>query len=586
MRINESVTQGHSIKFIRSTIVVLTTLVILYSGARYFLGLDDSLGMATYLTGILGAAVGLAGAWVAIIIAEIATRAQVQANKYDNPYYQKANVIINAAKDFIATFEFLVASAKDMRRHSFAEGNANIVVLTSACESVQRNLEHQLMSTGLYSLLCQLENYYNKRDSTPQLIQNILGLIGELSRTQKTIDLTNDEAESLMAKYVLATLNLNYLAKLVTKVPSVELLTELLENNVPFSSKFEKEHGIKITSSIREECEIRNEQIIEQIFVSHELRSTEESTLLDNLVGEVVHGMVDKIDINARDKDDYFRSLPDLSENKNTILSALQKCYPKANLADRVLDEIQPVRAALIDFGTFRIDDLFKSISKSISFKIFGDQREIVVIRSLRDFDDHLTDDGIEYANNVYILCHQIKRLARQSDNATEADTVMLNTDPSEPKVSSVASESSKQDLIKRVESIYGLVDENLSGVIRSLTSMKSKLFVIELNDDCDFYAKVKLANALPYAILHWCYFPYLPSPGFQPKKFFEEASLEGSVQGKLPSCFPSIRSLTPLIATGSMLVINNDGPDKSKDKKGYAYYFDKKYVAVRSGEL
>lgn len=162
----------------------------------------------------------------------------------------------------------------------------------------------------------------------------------------------------------------------------------------------------------------------------------------------------------------------------------------------------------------------------------------------------------------------------------------MPNTDTNEREVSPAASVSGTQDLIKRVEDIYVLVDENLFGVIRSLTLMKSKLYVIELNDDCDFYAKVKLANSLPYAVLHWCYFPYLPSPGFQPKKFFEEASLEGSGQGGLPSCFPSIRSLTPLIATGSMFVINNDGPDKSKDKNGYAYYFDKKYVAVRSGEL
>ena len=612
--------QGHSINFAISVAVALFALFVLYLIFKDKYLVDVS-GKATYITGIFGTAVGLAGAWVAIRIAEIATSAQEQANKFDNPYYQKANLIISASRDFIASFEFLVSSAERTRDYSFAEGRPNLVMLTWACKTVAHNLEYQLMSSGLYSILLQIEKVHNKRSSVYSIVQNLLSSVEELSHLEKTTDLENAEAELIMSKYVIAMLNLDYLAQLVKEVPNVEILASLLETGDEYKKPPEdatnQTCGISTSSSIINECKARNAEVLDQIWLNLEHSTTESGDVVEDCMKKIAEAWFERSLVKKETHPELSKSTPDLNQYSQATRDVCQKVSPhvtEENLAmlrklevDHGISEPPPAlyRSALIDFGTFRTRDLFQTLCDDLTNTIGSNTGTPVIISAITDLLPHVNKDCAAAVSFAQGYCRLIKEKNRKLHeiqpkiNAARArcaeikarQLTLANKDELREekleasrllRVEITKRNKKKDEIAKLYPEIFGF----LRTISRGLIDPTKKLFVIELNSDHDFITKLALSNYLPFAILHWKWYPYLPSPGFEPKKFYEDGLLSPSGMA-ITSVFPQFTCFTPVIATGALFVVPHPIHDKERDRSGYAHLFSHvRYTATLDGRL
>jgi hypothetical protein len=616
--------QGHSINFAISVALALLALFVLYLIFKDKYLVDIS-GKATYITGIFGTAVGLAGAWVAIRIAEIATSAQEQANKFDNPYYQKANLIIAAGRDFIASFEFLVSSAERTRDYSFAEGRPNLVMLAWACKTVAPNLEYQLMSSGLYSMLLQIDKVHNKGSSVYSIVQNLLSSVEELSRVEKTTDLENEEAELIMSKYVIAMLNMDYLAELVKKLPNVEILASLLETGEEYKKPPEGSKnqtcGISTSNSIARECKARNEEILDQIWSNLQLPPSEAEHVINRARRNLAGAWFERSLVRPETHPELSKKIPDLNQYlpaTRAFCAKFSKHVTEASFAmlktGTGRDEIEEpaphlYRAALIDFGTFRTKDLFQTLCEDLSNKIGSDTSGPVVISAITDLLPHIDEAYSCEVSLVYDRCRLIKektkilRKLQPGINSARKRCAELKSKHRSLANKDELWEAQKKELAqarrlfleKLVErndtkiEIIGLYTEilgYLKKLANGLINPTKKLFVIELNSDHDFVTKLALSNYLPFAILHWKWYPYLPSPGFRPTPFYESGIvLESGIAES--SVFPKITCFTPVIATGALFVVPHPLYDKAKDKSGYAHLFSQdRYTATLNGRL
>lgn len=492
-------------KFFGYGLVATVVFSLLYWAFRSWMAPTiqlDSEAHAAWLIGLGSIAVGVAGAWVAIKIAQIATNAQLEANRFDNPFYQQAVELTKSARQVAVAFELVMAGYNRTRTQSYIAGNADYRPLRRAIGQAKELLAEHLINQGVFSYFMEVERKAGNFDRLPAIVQNLFSAFDRVAGDLKG-DKGETEANSDYEVFVLALATLEPLIKLIEQIPALDILAKQLEDG------------------------IREEKLTEppRIQVSPYLRRE-----MSRVKAEYLRAIESKMDISVIHENEAVKSLGDylirqcyqrISNADGYVALESEKLEPAKKLARDAYRRNYPEDSRSDGHKTNHIPHLLLELGEAPCV-------EAVINKAIENYWHELGQkEPIRYLDDLYDCI---------AWGACKVDV----------------------ELILKREERAGQEDElskasfHAEKIAKSIRKDEEHFYVILVNSHADFYSKFYLSRLLPWCAVIWKGYPYLPNPGVAIKGLLEEGRLSPAV-GMKPNPFGVFYTSTPLIIMGAL---------------------------------